>query len=194
MNRVYFLVAILVSGLFACNNPKDNSSGKRANEPHEEAAQFLSEAVSGGLMEVELGKLAQQKAVEARVKTFGGMMIRDHTDAGEELKSLAASKNIVVPETLVAKHQKQIDDLTKKNGVGFDKAYIKMMLKDHKDDIKKFEAAAKNSEDADLKALAAKILPVLRMHLDSAKAINRKVRASLDAGDITDGMETFPQR
>lgn len=137
---------------------------------------FLTEAAGGGMMEVELGKLAKTHAANKAVVDFGNMMVRDHSNANAELKSLAAKKNINIPTVLPEKLQKHIDDLSKKTGTDFDKDYMSMMVDDHKDDIDLFEKCTKkDSEDPDVKAFAAKTLPTLRKHLEAAQNIKDKL-------------------
>lgn len=138
--------------------------------------QFVDEAASGGMLEVELGALAQQNATNARVKEFGAMMVRDHSKANDQLKQLAAAKRYTLSTTLKEKHQHHKDELSKKTGKDFDKAYMKMMVDDHQEDIDKFEKASKNTVDGDLKTFATQILPILHTHLDSAKAINKSLQ------------------
>ena len=137
---------------------------------------FVKEASSGGLMEVELGKYAQQHAMNARVKNFGAMMVRDHTKANEELKSIAATKNMTLPSTMEDKHREMMSDIQKKTGGDFDKAYIKEMVDDHEKDVDKFKKQAEKGVDPDLKTFASKTLPVLLMHQDSAKKINDAIK------------------
>jgi len=137
-------------------------------------ADFAVEAADGGMMEVELGNYAQQNALNPRVKEFGAMMVRDHSKANDELKTIAASRNVTLPMTTGDKHKKHMDDLMKKKGKDFDKAYMDMMVDDHEKDVKKFEKAANECKEPTIKAFAAKTLPVLRTHLDSAKAIAGK--------------------
>jgi len=163
------------------NKQKDTSGMMHNNDTmastapvDKNVADFAVEAANGGMMEVELGKIAQDKAVNARIKNFGAMMVQDHGAANEELKRLATSKNITLPQSVGNDKQKDIDDLNKKTGTNFDKAYMKMMLDDHKKDIKKFEDAGKDLKDADVKSFAMKTLPTLQKHLDSAKAITGK--------------------
>ena len=134
---------------------------------------FIMKAASGGMMEVELGKIARDKAASQRVKDFGNMMVEDHTRANDELKSIASSKNITVPSAMKEDEQKDVDKLSKKSGADFDKAYMKMMLDDHKKDVDEFKKSSEKSNDADIKNFAIKTLPVLQKHLDSAKAIEK---------------------
>jgi putative membrane protein len=104
------------------------------------------------------------------------MMVKDHTAAGDELKNMAKQKNVTLPETMSNDHQKKADDLNKKTGKDFDKAYIKAMVDGHQSTVSDFEKASKNTKDADVKAWVDKTLPTLRMHLDSAKAIQKSLK------------------
>ena len=136
---------------------------------------FALKAGAGGMMEVELGTLAQQVAQNPRVKRFGAMMVEDHTKANSELMTLATSKGIAIPSTLPGEIQTHINEMKKLKGAEFDKHYMMMMTDDHKEDIALFEKASKNAPDAGIKAFATKTLPILNMHLDSAKAIKDAV-------------------
>lgn len=132
-------------------------------------ADFAVAAADGGMMEVELGKLAQQKGVSKEVKDFGAMMVKDHSAANDELKTAAAAKNITLPATLSDKCQKKVQDLTGKSGTDFDKAYTKLMVDDHKEDIDAFKKEADKGNDAQLAAWARGKIPVLEHHLMMAE-------------------------
>src|ERR1700680_1971667 len=123
------------------------------------------------MMEVELGQIAKQKAVSQRVKDFGAMMVQDHTAANDDLKSRVSSLDVALPSMVNEDDQKEMDKLGKKQGKDFDKAYMSMMLDDHKKDVAEFRKAADKCTEPSLKDFASKTLPVLEKHLDSAKAI-----------------------
>jgi putative membrane protein len=143
-----------------------------------ESSDFAVKAADGGMLEVKLGKLAQEKAVNARVKEFGAMMVRDHSKAGEELKSIATAKNITLPDSVGSDFQKHIDDMSKMSGKDFDKHFMDMMVNDHNKDVDMFEKASSNLTDPDLKTFAANTLPTLKMHQDSAKVIYDAIKKS----------------
>jgi putative membrane protein len=134
---------------------------------------FFKEAANGGMMEVELGQLAQQKAQTVAVKDFGTRMVTDHSKANDELKAFAQQKNLQFPNELEHKQRSMIDKLAKLSGSDFDKKYMKMMVKDHTKDVKEFRKAIKKVKDADLNAWAAKTLPTLEQHLQQAKDIHK---------------------
>ncbi len=139
-------------------------------------SEFMTKVADVNMAEVKMGQMAQDKGTSQRVKDFGAMMVKDHTAAGDELKSLAARKNVTLPQTVSNDHQKKADDLNKKSGADFDKAYIDAMVDGHQSTVNDFEKASKNTKDADVKAWVDKMLPALRMHLDSAKAIKKALK------------------
>ncbi len=185
MKKIFMPVLALAMGFaVACNSTEQKDSTEvaedineqkadstNAGEGTEETMEFMVTAASGGLMEVELGKLALQNASSAKVKEFGQGMITDHSKANEELKALAMQKNIAIPSTPGEKHQGHINDLKDKKGADFDKAYMKLMVEDHEEDVEKFEKEAQNGAEPDVKAFAAKTLPVLKHHHEMAKSI-----------------------
>jgi len=139
-------------------------------------ADFIISAADGGMLEVELGRLAQTNAASQGVKDFGNLMIRDHSKGGDEIKSLVSSKRVVLPAALSNDHQKKVEELQKKKGAEFDKSYIDFMVGDHREDIRAFEKAAKDAKDPDIKAFANNHLPMLHQHLDSAEKLLRKLK------------------
>ncbi len=149
---------------------KDANDKKFDSTNIESDTKFAVNAADVGMMEVMAGKLALTNGSAAVVKDLGKMMIADHTKAGDELKGVAAKKNISLPSTLGEDHQKKYDDLAKKKGADFDKAYTEMMVDGHKDTIDSFEKEADKGNDPDLKSWAANTLPGLKHHLEMAQA------------------------
>jgi putative membrane protein len=158
------------------SSSSDSLAGKNVSSMpvDKDATNFAVSAANGGMAEVAMGQVALTNGFSQRVKDFGSMMVKDHSEAGEKLKKLASSKNITLPAVLSDKEQKHVADLQKKTGKDFDKAYMNMMLDDHKDDIKEFQKESTNGKDADLKSFAMTTLPILQKHLDSARAITGK--------------------
>jgi putative membrane protein len=135
--------------------------------------EFLKEAAMGGMAEVRLGNLAQQKAASDQVKQFGRRMVEDHSKVNDEVKALAKEKNITLPTTLDAKQQATYDRLSKLSGEEFDRAYMKQMLEDHREDVAAFRKE-KESSDAAVKSLASKTLPTLEEHLALAERVDNQ--------------------
>jgi len=151
-------------------------TGSAAIEVNQNDAKFATAALAGGMTEVALSKLAQQKATDARIKNFAAMMVTDHGKAGQELESLARKLRIDLPNALDNDGQKKLKDLTAKSGADFDKAYVSVMVSDHKDAAKLFEDGEKNCKDADLEKFAANTVVVIKKHLTEIEAIQKGMK------------------
>jgi putative membrane protein len=139
--------------------------------PHGDA-KFLQEAAAGNLAEIDLGKLAQQKAMHQEVKDFGKRMAEDHSKAYDELKAVASANGVTIATEPDKKAQKEHAKLDKLSGGDFDRAYMKGMVSDHRHDVHEFTEHARSKKDNDAKAFAAKTLPTLQGHLDAALSTN----------------------
>ncbi len=165
---------LLMVTFASCNNsPKDtkdvaeeHNDAKFANAK-EDDAEFLVNAEEINLEEIQLGRLAQTRGTTARVKELGKMMETDHSKASEDLKALAAKKEITIPTTLTDDGISASKDLTDTKGSDFNKDYIDKMISGHKDAISKFEKASSDAADPDIRNWAASMLPVFRQHLDA---------------------------
>ena len=102
------------------------------------------------------------------------MMIKDHTAAGDELKTIVEGKPGKVSKGPGAVQDAKILELKALSGKTFDKAYAKQALADHKEAVSLFEKASTDLDDADLKAFATKTLPTLKHHLEEAEKLAEK--------------------
>lgn len=161
------------NGPTGTDNPGANPAPSKVDDK-----KFVKDAAMGGMTEVELGKLAAQKASRDDVKQFGQKMVDDHTKANDQLKQIASKENIPVPDALDSKHQARIDKLSKLSGAAFDKAYIKDQLKDHQTDVKEFSAEAQSGMDPNVKTFASNTLPTLQEHLEMVKNLNKSEKST----------------
>jgi putative membrane protein len=134
-------------------------------------AKFYRDAAEGGMAEVAMGNLAQQKAQSPSVKEFGAQMVKDHSAANEKLKALAQSKNITLPANPSVAEMEAKSKLEVLSGQSFDKSYIKGMIQDHEEDIAVFKKEAVSGHDPDARAFASATLPTLEAHLKKIQAI-----------------------
>lgn len=141
-------------------------------------AAFYKHAAQGGMAEVELGDLAQQKSTSPSIRDFGALMVKDHSAANEKLKAIAASKDISLPDSPSMSQKATKVKLEALSGATFDKSYVNGMIKDHQEDIAMFEREATSGRDPDAKAFAAATLPTLRMHLEKIQSIATDSRVS----------------
>jgi putative membrane protein len=158
------------------------SSTSTVSRPSMGDTHFAKEAAQGGMAEVKLGQLAQDKGLSYSVKNFGKRMVDDHSKAGDKLKDIASQENITLPADIAAKDQATYDRLSKLNGAAFDRAYAKNMVKDHEADIAAFQKETNGGKVDSLKSFASNMLPTLQDHLKEAKAMMKTVAGSSAAG------------
>jgi putative membrane protein len=132
---------------------------------------FVMNAAKGGMMEVELGKVAAEKASSPDVKQFGQRMVDDHSKANDQLKTLAEQKGVTLPTDLDAKDKAMKDKMSGLSGEQFDKMYMQHMVMDHKKDVAEFKKESTSAKDSDLKNWAAQTLPTLEDHLKNAQQV-----------------------
>ena len=165
------IVSIVAAALVALTGP----AAAQVQLVSDQDREFVNKAATGNLAEVELGRVAAQRAARPSVRSFGERMVTDHGRSNAELTSLARSKGIDVPTALEPSQQAVRDRLSVLSGNDFDRAYMSEMVRDHTEDIALFERASEISTDPDLKAWAAQSLPMLREHLALARQVNSEV-------------------
>jgi putative membrane protein len=140
--------------------------------------QFAKEAAAGGMAEVELGQLAQQKGSSETVKNFGKKMVEDHSHANEKLTSIASEQKIGLAAGLSRQDQATYDHLSSLSGEAFDKAYARDMVSDHVKDVAAFKKEAATGKNDAIRKFAMQTLPTLETHLKMAREMSRTVGAS----------------
>jgi putative membrane protein len=125
---------------------------------------FMMNAAKGGMMEVEMGKMAAQNGQSADVKKFGNRMVTDHSKANNELMALAKEEGVSLPGAKSPGKWKS------------DKDYMAMMVKDHQTDLAEFQKEAQSGTDPDVKAFAAKGAKMVSTHLKLAQETQGKLK------------------
>lgn len=144
--------------------------------------QFLMKAAQGGLMELEVSRLAQEKASSQEIKDFARQLEQDHSAANSKLKELASQKNVDLP-TDMGKHATQVDKLRNLSGDQFDRAWINMQVQHHKKDVNEFTKHSNRAMDSDVKTFASSTVPKLQEHLQKAQELQGQTRSrSADQG------------
>jgi putative membrane protein len=162
------------AGQTPTTRPADSAHGEHGAPAASDTA-FVKKAADGGLAEVAMAKLAQQKAASDEVKAYAAKLEKDHTQANTELKEVASQKNITLPDAPSKMHQAKHDKLAALSGAAFDKAYVAAMVEEHQKDVREFSRAASSSADADIKAFAAKTLPTLKEHLQQVQELSKTI-------------------
>jgi putative membrane protein len=160
--------------------PQHNAAQRNAAQQQELSQKdldFIRNAAMGGMTEVELGKIAEQKAHSPDVKSFGARMVHDHSRANDQLTTIAKERGVPVPQQLDTEHMQIRDRLAKLQGGAFDRSYIRMMVVDHDKDIKAFRQEAQTGHDRELKRFARETLAMVEQHDKLAHDIERSMIA-----------------
>jgi putative membrane protein len=147
---------------------------------------FTMMAAGGGLEEVHLGKLAADQAASPEVKQLAQRLVEDHTKANQELLTIAEKKDIAVQKELDDMHEDVVELFSKLEGAAFDREYVRYQVMHHEIETAAFAVQAKEGEDPDLKAFAAKHLPILQGHLQLLRELVAQQPAAGKPGETAE--------
>jgi len=181
------LFAALMGGIVSCGDgartgddtkevAEDANDAKFDSAKAERDAQFLVNATEINLEEIKLSQLAEQKSTNPEIKSLAKMMTEAHTKALSDVRGLASSKTISLPDSATKEVMNDYDKLEDMKGMDFDKKYCEYMVDGHKEAIDKFEKAASDASDPQIKQWASSMIPDLRKHLDDALACQNKMK------------------
>jgi putative membrane protein len=143
------------------------------------SADFIKEAIQGNLAEVQVGQLAQQKGAIQGVKDFGATLVKDHQMANENATRVAEHMSVMPPDKPGLKQQAVYEKLSRLSGEKFDREFAKAMVKDHQEDIAKYQAESQRTDAAS--AYAKETLPKLHEHLKMAEELAQSTKVAGDA-------------
>jgi putative membrane protein len=139
---------------------------------------FLADAIRGNVAEVKLGQLAAERAQSQKVREYGEMLRKDHTQTLQRASSLAHQIGVPAASEISDRAQKQFESLQKLSGDEFDTTFLSQMVRDHQEDIAKFSAQAQNGSDPEVMAFAKETLPTLQSHLQHAQSIQSELASA----------------
>jgi putative membrane protein len=155
---------------------EDANDEKFEDNKAENDADFVANTVAANYGEIKFAGLANQRSANPEVKKAAAMLVKDHTKALNELKTLAQSKNITVPVEEDNEAKRKTERFSDEAGKDFDKKWCKEMIDRHDESIRKFENRLEKTQDAELKAWINKTLPVLRTHREHCNALHEKIK------------------
>jgi putative membrane protein len=149
-------------------NKKRNKALKEGSTYTKEQLKYDSEfavaAASTNMLEVSLGKLAQQKAIVQEVKDWGKKMEQEHTEAEQKLEAITVKNSIALPTMMSTEDRAIYDDVDDRKYLGFDKKYLRDLKELHERTVKRYAEAATKLTNPELLAYVTEMLPKLRAH------------------------------
>lgn len=156
----------------SATNPEMNNAQQAQMQQDQNAAMnsmrdksFVRKASEGGMAEVQLGQLAQQKSTSPDVKQFAEKMVNDHTQLNNQMQPIAQQMGVSSPKSISKQDKKEMQKLEQLSGQQFEQAYIKCMIKDHKKDLSEFRQEASSTQNSQLKQAAEQGAQVINQHL-----------------------------
>ena len=132
---------------------------------------FVTQAISSGKAEIALGKMAQGRSGNVNIKEYGGMMVRDHSAANTELTALAKAKDLNLPDSVSSEQEQRENTFESMLPAEFDQKYLEAMVSDHAQAMALFQQEADFGADKELRDFAARNLPAIKKHFETAKAL-----------------------
>jgi len=137
----------------------------------------MKQLASANIAEIQSGKMAASKAQSPEVKKFAQQMVTDHGKMLEDLKSLAKSKGVALPDSAPMKDMAQSKLLERKSGAEFDKDYMEHMVKDHEKDVQDTQNIAAKAKDPQFKSAVQQANAKIKEHLQLAQRVAQSAGA-----------------
>jgi putative membrane protein len=164
--------------MFSVQSCMDNYKAKYLNEKtlaDDNGITLIKNGIEGGMTEIAASKIALKNSQNPQVVSLAQMMITDHSKANNVLDSIKDDKLLSETDTISGEHKEMLDSLQTKTGPTFDKAYITMMIHDHKQAIDLFKDASDNKNET-IQDFVRQTLPTLEKHLEMAKDVDASLK------------------
>jgi putative membrane protein len=140
--------------------------------------QFVMMAAKTDMTEAHEGQMAEDRANQSEVKELGKALVEDHTQSYEQLTELASKDGVSIPKGINSAKDPTIARLDRLTGAGFDRAFTADEIAAHRHALAVYKRESEHAKDPDVKAYAAKMIPVLEKHLKLAEECARPVKHS----------------
>jgi putative membrane protein len=146
---------------------------------------FVDDVASKNMAEIELSRMALDRAASPDIKTFAQKIIADHGAAGDNLKSIVSGRAIQWPAQLDDKHRETADDLARKQGADFEREYLKAIVEGHQNLAAKLESRLDVQSLAEWKTAAAGRTQTKALPEPNAELRDVAVRPNKSDSEIT---------
>lgn len=181
MTRCLTATACVFALVLSASAKADVNDKVREMQSPKDSKEFAMKAAEGGMLEVKLSQLAQQKATSQEVKDLARKLEQDHTQANNQLMAVARQKNINLPNDLQGEPQEIYQAFQRLEGKDFDNAYILFNIKDHLKDVMMFQKEARSGTDPEIKQWATQTLPTLQQHTAHIRTVAQASGVPVDA-------------
>ena len=133
--------------------------------------EFLKMAAVSDMVEAHMGQMAEKKAAMPGIKNFAQTVVKDQTDAYQELAVLSNKLGENIPKGINVRRNRQVTMLTALKGRKFDGQFLRDEVRDDQRRLDAYKSEAAHGQDADVKAYANHLLPAMEEHLRQAEKL-----------------------
>lgn len=170
----HLLIASAASlALAACATDGDMGASTAASgdmTPDQRDA-YVQMAAASDLFEIQSSQLAVSRAQNPQVRAFAQMLIEHHTATTQQLTAAASAAGTMPSPMLMPMQAEMISQLQGANGAEFDRVYLRQQVPAHQMALALHQNYASNGDTPGLRTVAAAAVPIVRQHLDRARAL-----------------------
>ena len=156
----------------APNAQPQRQTGDQAQRPMSDDAKFIVTAAEINLAEINIGRLAAQRASRQDIRQFANKLVQDHSANLNQLNQMANRNNWKNGERMDQEHQQLFQKLAALQGQQFDTEFLQKMVDGHKKVAEMFKHASENCKNAEIKQYATQTLAVIRQHEQEAQRLS----------------------
>lgn len=139
---------------------------------------FLEKTAEGQQIEISLGQLAEQRAINARVKDLGQQLVENHKKGSQQVEQLAMKEGVQLSPGVSEGRKQKVNKISELSGHAFDRAYIDYILEDHETTVDEFQRHVKTTQNLDIKQWIASTLPDLQTHRENARQVKSTLQTN----------------
>ncbi len=178
------LIGILVIGLVTSAY---GDTAKKEETPKKEKLsapelQVMAHYHAVNQLEIDLGKAAKKNAGTQAVKSYGEMLVKDHTEGDKKLEAIAKASGQKIPaekpateaeKAQEAQMKKEAAALKKLKGADFDREYLRMMVDGHEKELAAISSKMAEVTNPQLLDFLSALKPTLQHHADEARELQK---------------------
>src|SRR5438132_263802 len=136
---------------------------------------FMTKAAEAHLAHLDMARVAKMHSKNGSVKSYAGMILKDHQDGLQDLTRLMKEKNIAQPDTFDGETKQDIDRMASLSGAEFDREFINMMVSGHEKTLELFRSVSLTAHDTGVQDYVDGMIPKLDKHLRKAQELQSKL-------------------
>ena len=158
-------------GMFVLAKAERDAAGGSSVANASQDVQLLRDIAHVNHAEIAAGRLAARKAASPQLRKYGQQMADEHGKAQAQTAALAKERGMTLPGSPDSDRTAAAKDLEQLSGEDFDRAYLELAVRDHRDSIRLLQRTAAEAQGNDLRTFAQSALPHVRRHLEAAEQL-----------------------